>query len=103
MKDRLKEFIANTKRRNQILAGLLISIVIVVIFFSDYGLIKRLSLYFRQSELEENINRQTAVKDSLQERIDLLKKDSSLIEKLAREKYGMKKPNETIILTEEEE
>lgn len=103
MKDRFKEIITNTKRRNQILAGLLISIVIVVLFFSDYGLIKRLSLYFKHSKLEEKIETQTAVKDSLQKRIELLKNDSLLIERLAREKYGMKKPNETIILIEKEE
>jgi cell division protein FtsB len=89
------------KRRNQIITGLIISVFIVLFLFSDYGIIKRISVNMKVSELEELIEEENIMKDSLENRIDKLKKDTFLIEKTAREKYGMIKPGESVILIEE--
>lgn len=101
--DKLKNLIINTKRRNQIIAGLIISVFIVLVFFSDYGLIKRISLNYQVSKYKDEIEKETKIRDSLKEQISNLKKDTFLIEKAAREKYGMIKPGEKVILIEKEE
>lgn len=91
----------NTKRRNQIITGLIISVFIVLFLFSDYGIIKRISVNMKVSELEELIEVENLKKDSLENRIYKLKNDTFLIEKTAREKYGMIKPGETVILIDD--
>ncbi len=89
------------KRRNQIIVGLIFSVLLVLFLFSDYGLIKRISVNMKVSEYEQLIEKELLIQDSLNNRIDLLKTDTFLIEKTAREKYGMIKPGEKVILIEE--
>lgn len=97
---KIRDIITDSKRRNRIIIGLVLSFFIVMILFSDYGLIKRLSLSIKEMDYNSKIEEQKQLNDSLKTRIDNLQNDTTLIEKIAREKYGMIKKGETIILIE---
>lgn len=97
---KIRDIITDSKRRNRIIIGLVLSFFIVMILFSDYGLIKRLSLSIKEMDYNSKIEEQKQLNDSLKTRIDNLQNDTTLIEKIAREKYGMIKNGETIILIE---
>ena len=70
--------------------------VVLAFFFSDYGAIKRISLEMESIELQKEISVQMQISDSLQTIINKLQKDTFEIERIAREKYGMTKPNEEV-------
>lgn len=76
-----------------ILGGVLL---IWVTFIDTYSIWTRIELSQRKAELEEkkeNLKKETAV---LKEKIDKLKTDPFLLERIAREEYGMKKEGEYI-------
>jgi cell division protein FtsB len=67
-----------------------------LLLFSDYGLIKRVSLETQVTDLEKELIQQQQITDSMNIAIKKLKLDTLEIERIAREKYGMTKPNEDI-------
>jgi len=69
-------------------------LIVLVLVFSDYGIIKRTSLEIQSNEFEKEILLQEQITDSLQITINKLKRDTFEIEKIAREKYGMSKKDE---------
>lgn len=80
-------------------------IFIVIIGFSLVGENGFIALYRTHKQinfLENEINNSNNVIDSLKNEIERLKNDTSFIEKIAREKYGMAKKNEKIIKFVEE-
>ncbi len=88
-------------RRRRLIYALIGILVLSFVLFSDSGLINRFSLESEKSELKLKIIHAKSRKDSLKNRIDVLNSDDKEIEKVAREKYGMKKKGETIYLIEE--
>jgi len=60
------------------------------------GLIQYGRLYLKKSRVEKEINLLEARQDSLRQVIDLLQNDLTYIEKIARERYYMGRPGETI-------
>ncbi len=68
--------------------------------FSNQGLLKRLNISLENDKITEKINRQKEIKDSLENRIELLKTDLTEIERIARESYGMIKPGEKVFFIE---
>jgi len=51
-----------------------------------------------RSTLKENITGEKLINDSLKKRIEFLKTDSLEIERIAREYYGMTKPQEKLYI-----
>ena len=103
MKQALFNHFFENKRRRLVLFGVIISVIIgAVILFSDYGLVKLFNLEYRKSTLEDEITRQYQIKDSLQKEIRAMRYDTTQIERIAREKYGLVKPGEEIIIIDKE-
>jgi len=67
------------------------------ILWGKYGLIQRWSLEQEKLDLVMQVNNQHMLSDSLHDAIKRLRKDTMEIERLARERYGMIKPNEQIL------
>lgn len=88
----------NKKKINVFIIFTIITIVVTFIIFSPSGIINRILLSKKQSELLELIREEEKIRDSLSKKIIDLQKDTLEIEKLAREKYGMKRPNDKIFL-----
>lgn len=65
-------------------------------FFGDYGLTRRFSLEYEKKRLVSEIAKEKELQTDLKKRAIRLEKDHKLIEQIAREKYGMVKPGETL-------
>jgi cell division protein FtsB len=68
--------------------------------FSSRGLFSRVSLEWEKRKLQETVTTMKQQQDSLKQVVKQLESDTLLIEKLARERYGMVKPGEQIYLVE---
>ena len=73
-----------TRKRLLVIAALT-SLVLAFIFFSNYGVITRLSLIAETSELEQHFVMLQKTADSLRREKHILETDSTEIERLARE------------------
>ncbi|MCH8569202.1 MAG: septum formation initiator family protein [Balneolales bacterium] len=76
-----------------ILAGFLI---IWFGFLDNYSIYTRYQLSKEKAELKQQIELLQRETESLETRIQALQTDSSYLERIAREDYGMRKPGETI-------
>ncbi len=87
---------------NQNLKKVVIAAIIIVLgvsfIFSDYGIIEIIKNKFTKTELRSKIALETKLSDSLSIRIRKLEYDTLEIERLARELYGMVKPNEKLFI-----
>ncbi|GAB1370456.1 hypothetical protein MASR1M45_05170 [Candidatus Kapaibacterium sp.] len=86
----------NPKRRISIIGVLIFVVFAVIIIFSDYGLLNRFKLEYKRLTLKDEIQKKSKLSDSLKNQIELLKYDPATIERIAREKYGMKRKNEEV-------
>ena len=88
--------------RGKIFKFFLLFVILFIFLFSEYGFIKRIELMINKRKLSSVIKKQNQLKDSLNNRIEILLRDSLEIEKIARLHYGMTKPAEQIyIITSE--
>jgi cell division protein FtsB len=89
------------KQLKKILLILIICGIIYYLFFGAYGFINILKLKRTENKLkrekQELIKREKEILDSLKR----IKKDTFLIEKMAREKLGMIKDGDTVIIYDE--
>lgn len=85
------------KRRLMIAAIIGIPIASYALF-SSRGLFARLSLEWERRSLAGRIESARAEQDSLKNHILRLEQDTTLIEKIAREKYGMVKSGEKVFI-----
>lgn len=83
-------------RRRLVLAIIVLVPIVGFVLFSKRGVIARVGLELEKQQALEEIARVRAQEDSLRKVIQHLQSDTLLIEKLAREKYGMIKPGETV-------
>lgn len=85
----------------RILLVLMICGVFYYLFFGSYGFINIIKLKRKEISLrrkkQEFLKEEKAVLDSLKE----IKSDTFLLEKIAREKLGMIKPGDTVIIYDE--
>ena len=82
--------------------GMLLGVPIAAyILFSSRGLFARVSLEWERRTLQERVKAVTLEQDSLRNVIRSLESDTLLIERLAREKYGMIKPGERVFIINE--
>lgn len=89
-------------RRRLIVAGILTALVAGFVLFSDYGLFTRLSLQSDVSQLIVLRESLIMKSDSLRNMIRRLETDTTLIERIARERYGYVRKGETVYIIEEE-
>lgn len=71
------------------------------LFFDTYSVWSRLQYAQDRKVLEEDIERLSVQLNALEEEIERLETDPALLERIAREDYGMKKPGEVIYRTDE--
>lgn len=83
--------------RRSFLLWLLIGFVVLWFGFLDtYSLWTRYQLEREKTELIEKTNTLEKKTQELEEKIDQLDSDPQLIERIARERYGMRKPDENV-------
>ena len=88
-----------TPRRRFLIIGVFIfTLALVIVLFSDYGIVNRIKLTYEISNLKSELKTENLKKDSLNKEIKLLENDYLTIEKVARQKYGMIKKNEEVII-----
>lgn len=68
----------------------------LVVYFAPYGCREYLSLRDNLAQVNAEINALHAQNQELKSEISHLKNDSSYVEKIAREKFGMIKKNEIV-------
>jgi cell division protein FtsB len=68
----------------------------ISLLFGDMGLFRYLELHRTKMNLENQITEINRQNEQLRTQLKLLKDDSFYREKLAREEYGLSKPNEYI-------
>lgn len=84
-----------------ILACIVALVVIYILFVQgDYGLYQYWQLQKEKRSLEQKIDELKAERDLLDREIELLKSNKMYIEKVAREKYKMGRPDETVYYIE---
>mgnify|MGYP000721603199 CR=1 FL=1 len=91
------QFLNPLRWKKSFLALLLAAFVIVWFTFIDtYSLKTRWDLHSQKEELKERTEKLNAESEELKEKINELENDPALLEKIAREEYGMRKPGETV-------
>lgn len=78
-------------------------LLIWIVFVDTYSVATRWRLTAERNSLQEKteqLKRETA---ELEEKIKALRTDTALLEKIAREEYGMRKPEETVYRIKTEE
>lgn len=93
----------NTKHLNPIywkksfLISLLIGFFVLwFTFFDTYSLLTRYQLHTQKSDLIERTKGLEQKSVELRQKIEDLENNPDLLEKIAREEYGMRKPGETV-------
>lgn len=65
-------------------------------FIDTYSLKTRWDLHSQKNDLKERTSEFNKNSEELKKKIENLDEDSALLEKIAREEYGMRKPGETV-------
>jgi cell division protein FtsB len=96
-KPKIKTWLNKTLRKKNVVIPLLIAIpVISFMLFSKRGIIERISLEATKKEkIQEQVIKRKQVEE-LQKESKALDNDQKAIEKVAREKYGLARENETV-------
>jgi len=90
------------KRRSVFIPVMIIVPVVSFMVFSNKGLLKRLQLEAETTEMRQKIDEAKAEQKQLEAQVKALEKDPRAVEKVAREKYGMIKPGETVYKVKKE-
>lgn len=102
MQNEIKDSPKTKKSRKQLVIYLIIIVAMLYfIIFDNYGLIKRFSIQKENEQKRTDILNEIKVKDSLKREMHKTEFDSNEIERIAREKYGMIKQGEKVIVFEQ--
>jgi cell division protein FtsB len=95
---RLNVHVLNPLRwRKQFLFTVLAAFLVIWFAFLDtYSLTTRIRLSQEKADLIRKMEQLRTETEALEKNIANLKNNSALLERIAREEYGMKKPNETV-------
>lgn len=94
---RLLRMLLRPLRNKRILATLIVLIAtLLFVTFSSKGIIRRVKLEEEKRKWKEKIREALVEEKRLQEEIKALENDLGMIEKIAREKYGMVREGETV-------
>ena len=95
----IRKYYDNVKTKKRFwIGGFIIIVVLGLLMFSSYGVIKSIKLASTRLEKLDELKELKMENDSLRKKIIQLKTDTLEIEKVAREKYGMIKPGEKIYI-----
>ena|SRR5436190_20031360 len=94
--DILGWFAKQLKRRNTLIAVLVVVPALSFVTFSNRGILKRMNLQSEKLEMQEKVQQALDEQKQLQAQSKALDKDPKAIEKVAREKYGMVREGETV-------
>lgn len=83
-------------KRSFLISALLFFIAVWFIFIDTYSLKTKFQLETRKSDLIERTEDYVEKTAELEKKIEDLKNNPDLLEKIAREEYGMRKPDETV-------
>lgn len=94
----MKSDLLNPLRWNKSFLVILLATFIVIWFsFIDvYSLKTRWELHERKQELQIKTEELAEKSEQIKSRMQALENDPALLEKIAREEYGMRKPGETV-------
>jgi cell division protein FtsB len=88
--------------RRWLIGGVLCALVVWIVFFDSHSLLQRYQWHQQRDQLaQENQQLQQEI-ERLRNQLDRPLTDS-LVERIAREEYGMKRPNETVYRLEADE
>lgn len=91
------ELLNPIKWKKSVLVILLSTFVLVWFSFVDsYSIYTRWSLHERKDFLKARTEALRAETELLKQKIESLNENTALLEKIAREQYGMRKPGETV-------
>ncbi len=99
---KIKNYIV-TFTKKKIIFYTFILLILTFIIFAPYGIIRTIRIAREYNNSIEMLKQLKNENDSLRNKIKELKYDTLEIERVAREKYGMKKPNEKVFMIKEKE
>lgn len=83
-------------KRSILISTLIGFVAIWFLFFDTYSLLTKVQLELKKKELIERTEEYQNLTIELETKIEDLESNPDLLEKIAREDYGMRKPNETV-------
>ena len=98
--DKLASLWLFVRRRKYLITFVLF--VVLVGFLDENSIVRRLGYYREETRLRGEIDRYRTEYEENTRRLNELAVDSGAIEKIAREKYLMKKPNEDIYVFQDD-
>ncbi len=69
---------------------------VYIAFIDTYSILARYQLSRQRAELIRRTEELNADSERLAQRIEALRRDPALLERIAREEYGMRRPGETV-------
>lgn len=93
---------SNKSLRRWLVGGILCAVLVWIAFFDSHSLLRRYQWHQERDQLSSE-------NDALREDIQRLRREvdrplsDSLVERIAREEYGMKRPDETVYRLKTEE
>lgn len=85
-------------KRKALIAAIVVAVAAAFFLFSPYGIIKSFKLAGQRTESFNELLEIKRTNDSLRDKIHEIRTDSSEIERIAREKYGMVKKGERVFI-----
>jgi cell division protein FtsB len=99
----LKKIAANAaKNKKRTIILVILFLLLLYILFDNKGIVTRLRLEAQHREWIQKLKADSIESKRLQDQIKALEGDKQLIEKTAREKYGMKREGETVYQVKKE-
>ncbi len=83
-------------KRSWLIVLLAVFLGIWILFFDTYSLMTKIKLENQKKDLIERTEDYQKRTAELEQKIEALENNPDLIEKIAREDYGMRKPDETV-------
>ena len=93
LKDRVSRMLKNPKKLLVLAGGLFLTLYVL---FDNKGIVRRISLEVQRREMQEKVEEAKEETERLRAQIKALEGDKKTIEKIARERYGMARPGETV-------
>lgn len=89
--------------KKSFLAAILVGFVAVWFLFIDtYSLYTRYELNQRKAELEQRTEQLRIETLEFEQKLEEIQENQNLLERIAREEYGMRKPGETVYIIKED-
>jgi cell division protein FtsB len=98
---KILRFIINHRR--SFVFGLIALGVVLMLVFSNHGLLKRYEIIKDNKAIDAKIKDERAEQDSLRALTEKLRTDKTETERIAREHYGMIKPGERVFMVRPKE